>query len=83
MRASPVSKRLTTILMLIAAVVIAAATGARQSIAPSPTEVVEQHSAFVQSGGVTTDVDPSLPDASQALGHARAPSHPEVAATTF
>ena len=83
MKAQPVSKRFTTILMLVVAVCALAAIGAWQSISPSPTEAAEQHSAFVQSGGVTTDADPSLPDAAQALSHARAPSEPEVASTTF
>ncbi len=78
-----VSSRLTTILMLVVAVSIAVAIGAWQSIAPSPTGQAEQHSAFVQSGGVTPDVDNSVPDAAHALNHARAPSAPEVAATTF
>jgi hypothetical protein len=76
-------QRLTTILMLIAAAVAVAAIGAWQSISPAPTAAVEQRSAFVQSGGVTTDADPSLPEANQALSHARAPSQPEVDATTF
>ena len=83
MKTQPTSQRFTTILMLVAAVVAAAAIGAWQSIAPSPTEAAEQHSAFVQSGGVTTDADPSVPDAAKALSHARAPSEPEVASTTF
>ena len=77
------SNRFTTIVMLVVAFCAAAAIGAWESISPSPTEAVEQRSAFVQSGGATSDVDPSVPDASSALSHARAPSAPELTATTF
>jgi len=83
MKSHPVSERLTTLLMLVVAVVATVAIGAWQSIAPSPAEAVEQHSAFVQSGGVTNDIDPGLLDTPQVLGHARAPSAPELAAKAF
>lgn len=83
MKKPHVSARFTTMLMIVVAVLLAAAIGAWESIAPSPTTAAEQHSAFVQSGGVAPDLDTSVPDAAQALNHARAPSAPEVAATTF
>ena len=83
MKTNPVSKRFSTIVVLIAAVLALVAIGALQSIAPSPTAAAEQRSAFVQSGGVATDADPDLPGATRALGHARGPVTPEVSASTF
>lgn len=83
MKTNPVSKRFTNIAMLIAAVLAAAAIGAWQSRAPSPTEATELRSAFVQSGGVTADADPSVPDAARAFGHARSRSESEASASTF
>ncbi len=81
MKTNLVPKFFSTV--LVAVVLAAAMIGAWQSIAPSPTEVAEQQSAFVQSGGVTADTDPSVPAASQALSHTRALGLPEVTASTF
>jgi|GEM_PF-4659723 len=83
MQSNRVSRRFSTILMLIAAVAATVAIGVWQGSTPSLTAAAEQRSAFVQSGGVTTDTSPSAQDASQAIGHALAPAEHAAAATSF
>ena len=69
--------------LLIAFAGLAAITGAMQGGRHDLADVGMQTSAFVQSGGATADVEPSVPEASTALGHARARMQPEAPVPTF
>ena len=83
MRQFPFSKFRGRGLLLIAFAGLAAIVGAMQGGRSDEADAAVQTSAFVQSGGATADVEPSVPDASIALGHARARLQPEAPVSTF
>jgi len=83
----PVSDRLSLGVVFVLALGAAFAFGAWQGhhtpADTAPIDAAAQRSAFVQSGGVVAEPDRSVPDAAEALAHARSPVAVEAAASTF
>ncbi|MET0209922.1 MAG: hypothetical protein ABW220_12840 [Burkholderiaceae bacterium] len=75
--------RWRVVFALLVALCLAVGVGAWQGRQPAAAVADAQTSAFVQSGGVTNDVLPSVPDAAHALS--RGPSRFEASqeAPTF
>jgi hypothetical protein len=73
----------TFVLALGAAFAVGAWQGRHASAGEAPVDLAAEHSTFVQSGGVVAEPDRSVPDAAEALTHARAPGASEASASTF
>jgi hypothetical protein len=80
------SHRFAIVTVIAAAACAAAAIGAWENGEPHAMrsgEIAAQRSTFVQSGGAMADVEPGVPDASQAPRHGGAPAEHEVVVSTF
>ena len=71
------------VVALGAAFAVGAWQGRHSAAGEAPIDLAAEHSAFVQSGGVAAEPDRSVPDAADALAHARAPGASEASASTF
>jgi hypothetical protein len=83
MNRSTLLKRARGALVVAALIALTIVIGVLQAAFAPPTDALVRTSSFVQSGGATSNGDSSLPDASAAFSHARAPAAAGAEVPTF